>query len=110
MFWYVIMKKLPNFTLPILPASEAYLADAQVVTQVRAGIHRSISTHRLSLASLLNRHITISYLAKVQHNVPISGERQLWVAISMGRRNTRSKPNCVGFKPEGFAGAPEGLA
>jgi len=36
-----------------------------------------------------------------------SSERQQWVAISMGRRNTGLKPRCQVFRPEGFAGAPE---
>jgi len=36
--------------------------------------------------------------------------RQLSTAISTGRRNTRTKPCCLVFRPEGFAGESEGLA
>ncbi len=32
-------------------------------------------------------------------------ERPLWVAVSMGRRNTRLKPSILVFAPEDFVGA-----
>jgi len=43
-------------------------------------------------------------------NTVNNGERPLWVVISTGRRNTCLKPHCLVFRPESFAGVPEGLA